>query len=384
MTLVTILLFVPLWSMILLHIRDAFQTLCRTVRFRDAMVELDADRIAGQSFQPAISLVVRCDLGRSTDQLFKIQRLMALNYTRFEVVVITDSAGGPDAFAALVEGFEMLAVPPSEALKALRYPVREVYRSISPLYRRLILVDKPFLPDDDLRDTGAAAGRAEAMVFVPSIDNRLPDNSLACLAIMEMRDPGRQVARVRAAARYEWHGSLFRNFFRIMADLCNLRRIYVGGSAVGDDFGQFIVLADTTGRAGREEYVPDPQMFLHRPSTIDTYLHQLMPGMTFRSTRGRLDGAMELTITIVFWATALHAILRPQDIADAGYLMLGVLMLPLLSSVYAIFIGEAILRSRHYSVGRIGILLLMSVVEAAVFCLLKPWGWLISHFRRRS
>jgi hypothetical protein len=379
----TILLFVLLWYIILYLSVNAFLTVCRTVRYRDAMVDLDAGRIATQSFQPAISLAVRCDLDRSTGQIAKIQRLMALNYARFEVIVISDSDEDPETFARLLDHFQMRGAPLPDKLRGLHYPVRAVYRSELLLYRRLVFVDKPFFSDDDLRHTGAAVGTADFMVFVPSIDDSLLPDSLACLAIMEMRDPKRRVTSVRAAARYDCTGPLHRNFFRIMADLCNLRRIYMGGAGKGVDFGLFITLTDTTGRKGSDEYVPRPLMILHRADSIATYLSQLAPRMPFHSFRGRMIAGAELAIALVFWGAAVHAVLRPQQLSGEGYGVACIFMLPLLSSVFAIFIGEVLLRKDH-DIRLILSLLLVSVIESAAFFLLKPPLWIISLLRHRE
>jgi hypothetical protein len=377
----TTLLLILLWGIVLYLCVSAFQTIYRTVRYRDMLVDLDAGRIAALPFQPAVSLVVRCDLGRSREPIPKIQRLMALNYAQFEVIVVLDAASHPEAFVSLGESFQMRSVPLPENLNGLSYPLRGMYRSESLPYKRLIFVDKPFHPDDDLRHTGRIVGRADFMIFVPTIDNSLSPDSLACLAIPEMRDPRRRVTRVRAAARYDCTGPLCRNGFRMMADLCNLRRLYVGGAGRGVDFGSFLTLEETSGRKGREEYVPQPLMFLHRPNSIRTYLAQLAPGMRFRSFQGRIIAGIEWAVAFIFWGTAIHALCRPHEVPDEGLLVASAFLLPLLASVFSVFVGEVLLRS-DYSLRRIGTLLGLAIVESAAFCLLKPWMWIISLFRR--
>ncbi len=379
MSVITTLLL--LWCILLHQTVCAFLTVCKSVRYRDMRVDLDVERIAARPFQPAISLVVRCELRRSRGHILKIQHLMALNYAQFEVIVLLDSADDRVNFARLVDFFQMRSVPLPEKLNGIRHPVREMYRSELPLYRRLIFVDKPFQSDDDLRLTGAAAGRADFTVFVSSIDNALTPDSLACLAIPEMRDPRRRVTRVRAAARYDTCGPLYRNLFRMMADLSNLRRLYVGGAGRGVDLGRFITLEDTTGRKGREEYVPQPLMVLHRPNSMMTYLAQLAPRMRFRSFRGRVFAVIEGVVACVFWGTAIHAVVCPHELPGEGYLVAGAFMLPLLASVFSIFVGEVLLRSPS-DIRRIGCLLAMAVIESAAFCLLTPWAWIISRFRR--
>ena len=378
-TLTTILL-ILLWVSLIYNASAAFLTGCKTFRYRDVMVDLDADRIATQPFQPRISLVVRCDLKKTSEQIPKIQELLALNYSRYETIIILDSSRGVEAFARISDYFQMREVPIPEPLNELWYPTRAVYRSRSSLFKRLIIVDKEFHSYDDLRHTGAAVCRSDYMLFLASIDNQLTRNSLARLAVMEMRDPDRHIHIIRAAARYNCNGPFFKNFFRMMADLCNMRRLYVGGALPGVDFGQFTILEDITGQEGKDEYVPQPQMYLQRKNTIRTYFSQLAPAMIYNSFQGKVIAGMELLIVFMFWATGLHALFEPE-VTGSEYFLYCILMLPLLSSIFSIFVGEILLK-RTYNTKLILSLLAVSLVENIAFCIFRPWLWIISLFTR--
>jgi hypothetical protein len=92
---------------------------------------------------------------------------------------------------------------------------------------------------------------------------------------------------------------------------------------------------------------------------------------------------VELVITFAFWGTVGYAAFGPQPLSGEGYWVTFVFMLPLLSSVFSIFIGEVLLRKDH-DFKLILSLLLVSAIESAAFCLLKPWLWIISLLHCRE
>lgn len=378
-----IILQILLWVMIFFYGISAFLTLCKSTRYRDVAIDLDAERIAPVPFQPTISVVVRCDLSKSKEVVERVRELLSINYIRYEIVLIMDSWRNAVEYQKVVDTFEMECTDLPDKINTLRYPPRAVCRSRSPLYKRLVVIDKVFYGMDDLRYTGAAICKADYMVWVRSIDNQLTRNSLARLAIMIMRDAQQGVVSVRGAARYSCDGPLTHNIFRIMADLCNLRRIYVGGSSTRNDFGHYIILESLSGKKGREEYVPKPQMYLHRKNNLMTYINQLSPSLRFLSFKGKCFAMTELLISFLFWAATLTALLNKDGIGDEEYLACSVLLLPLLASTFSIFIGE-IVQKRNYKVSLILRLLVVSTFENIFFCALKPFVWFGSKFIKQE
>jgi hypothetical protein len=374
------LLLILFWLLIAFYTTCGILAFCRTVRYRDVMVDLDAERIAHQPFQPKISVVVRCDLRETKDTIPKIQALMALNYTRYEVILIANSAGHSKAFGRILDYFEFDPRPVPEEWNALRYPIRGRYRSRSRLYNRLTIIDKDFAVDDDLRRTGAMVSRADYMLFVRSLNNELSQNSLSRLAIMKMRDPAGHVTPIRGVARYACgKGRGVRgNLFRTLMELCNLRRIYLVGCIKGDNFGQFVVLKDTSGKRGREEFVLQPQVVLHRPNRLKNYLRQLAPRLRFSTPRGRLISGMEFMLGVLFWATGLHVLFTPGVVNEDFYFLLSVYLLPLTASTFTIFVGEILLEPK-FRIGFVFRLLLLSFVETLLFCLCLPWVWIVNR-----
>ncbi len=91
---------------------------------------------------------------------------------------------------------------------------------------------------------------------------------------------------------------------------------------------------------------------------------------------------VELVIVFVFWGAAVHAVFWPHELPGEGYLVACLFMLPLLASIFSIFVGEVMLRKNHHP-GRILGLLLVSVIESAAFCLLTPWLWIATLLRSR-
>lgn len=371
------ILLVLLWLMIAFHATGAFLTLCRVVRYKDVFVNLDADRIAHQPFQPKISVVVRCGLEETDGAVGKVQELLALNYTRYEVILIVDSACSRETFGQMLDYFELQPVPVSDELRELRYPTTAVYRSRSRVYGRLTVVDKAFREDDDLRVTGAAVCKADYMLFIRSLDNELARNSLARLAIMKMRDPLNDITTIRGVARYDcgnrWRG----NVFRSLTALCNLRRLYITGSIKKNDFGQFMILEDISGKKGEEELVPEPQMFLHRPNHLRTYMLQLAPRIRHKTLRGKLISFMEFLFGVLFWASAIHVAVTPGIVNVDFIFLLTILILPLLASTFSVFVGEILLKE-NAKIRFVVRLLLLSFVEALLFCLFIPWVWIVT------
>ena len=371
----TMILLILLWILLLIHSTGAFLTLCNAVRYKDMAVHLDAERIGHQPFQPRISLVTRCDFRTNAECISKIQGNLSLNYTQYEVILLVDSSGNEEDFAEILTYFEMKQIPETDAVRELRYPVRACYRSCSASYKRLTVVDKSYHPKDDLRDTGLAISKGGYMLFIPSLDDELIRNSLANLAIMKMRNSKEHITPIRGVARYNCSGSFLGSFFRMMADICNLRRIYIVGGLKGVDYGKFVVLRDVSEKKGKEEFVPKPQMFLHRPNTFNTYLEQLAPHNFYTSYRGKLVSFMEFLITGIFWGAGIHVIVTPGVVNEDFLFLLAVFLLPLIASTFSIFIGEIFLK-QNYKIRFVLRLIAVSVFESVVFCLLQPWMWI--------
>ncbi len=374
-------------AMVSFHVSAAFLTLGRVVHYRTIFVNLDADRIAHQPFQPKISLVVRGDLAKTDGVVARIQEYLSLNYTRYEVILIADAARQPEEFGWLADYFDLQpAALPAEA-EGLAFPVRGLYRSAQRVFGRLTVVDKAFDEADDLRQTGTAIARADYMLFVRSLNNELIHNSLARLAILKMRDPQARISRIRGTARYDCGNRFKGNVFRSLTDLCNLRRQYVSGSIPRNDYGQFLMLEQTSARRGREEFVPRPQMFLYRPNHLRTYLEQLAPRTRYKSARGKAIFGMELLHSLLFWAIGLHLILAPGVLRIDVLLLIAVAMLPLLAATFSVFVGEVLLKETP-RVRRIVRLLLLAFPEAVLFCLGMFPGWIVNQLsnliRRRS
>ena len=381
MTMATILLAI-LWLLIILHAAGAFMTLCNAVRYRDVMVHLDADRIAHQPFQPKISLVIRCDPQTDHQPIQQIQQALALNYALYELILIVDSQRQPAVFDEVIRFFELKPYPLPEGLNRLRYPVQGYYRSRESYYKRLTVIDKVFYPDDDLRYTGAAVCKADYILFVRSLDNELIRSSLANLAIMKMRSPGERVSSIRGVARYECSGPFFKNIFRMLMDICNLRRIYVAGKFRNNDFGQFVTLEDISGKKGREEMIPQPQMYLHRQNNFRNYMNQLAPHLRYKTRVGRWVSYMELVIGLTFWGAIVHVAVTPGIVNDDFWFLLTALLLPLLASTFSILVGEIFLKP-EISVGFVLRLLLLSIFETLLFCVFQPVAWIASQFTKR-
>ncbi|MCD8186962.1 MAG: hypothetical protein LUD68_11205 [Rikenellaceae bacterium] len=257
----------------------------------------------------------------------------------------------------------------------MKHPVRRYYRST--VYKRLIVVDKAFHPDDDLRYTGAAICKADYMLFVRSLDNELIRNSLANLAVMKMRSPQEHIASIRGVGRYHCEGPVNRNFFRLLAEICNLRRIYVMGMLKQNDFGQFVTLEDISGKKGLEEMVPRPQMVLHRKNRFTTYWFQLAPRIRYKNRARTLVSFLELTMGLFLWGAVIHAVLDPGN-SENRLFILAALLLPLQASAFSILVAEIFLRS-EVRIKFVFRLIAFSFLESLLFCLFQPVVWLISQ-----
>jgi hypothetical protein len=363
-----------IWFMVLFNAVGAFRTICKTMRYKHLVVRLDAERIGHRPFQPFISLVIRCDLRRVRDCIPKIQNNLSLHYIRYEVVLLVDSSNNGRIFERILSAFELAPQPEQESMPG----VRGCYRSRSARYQRLTVIDKSHSPGDDLRSTGWATSRGGYVLFIPSLDNALIRNGLADMAVLKMRRNGECVSPIRGVARYDCRGSFAGNIFRMMADLCNLRRIYIAGSLKGMDFGQFVILTDASCKRGEEEYVAKPQMYLYRPNVFTTYLEQLtLHGHT--SLQGRLLSLSEFVVAVVCWWTAIRVLMASGNAGQDGMLFLNMLIIPLMGSVLSVFIGE-ILVKRTCNTRFVLRLLILSVVEAIAFCLFQPVFRILSLF----
>ena len=368
-----------LWLIICIHVSGAFLTLCRVVRYKNIFVNLDADRIAHQPFQPKISLVVRGDLATVDGAVGRIQELLSLNYTRYEVILITDAGQQPEEFEWLLDYFDLQPAPLSGEMDRLDFPVTAIYHSRERVFGRLTVVDKPFHDDEDLRRTGAAICKADYMLFLRSLNNELVHNSLSRLAILKMRHPSEHITPIRGTARYDCGKRVSGNIFRSLADLCNLRRLYITGAFRASDFGQFLLLEDISGRRGSEEFVPRPQMYLHRPNRLATYFGQLAPDLRHMTFYGRLISWMELLFGVLFWVLGLRLMI-PFHFSYIGIvLLLVLLLLPLVASTFSIFVGEVLLKKEKPRIGLILRLVLLSFPEALLFCLLTPVAWAVNR-----
>lgn len=379
---VTTVLLVLLWLLVILHATGAFMTLCNAVRYGDVVVRLDADRIAHQPFQPKISVIIRCSPHTDENPISRIQDVMSLNYAQYELILIVDSLREQMVFDEVISFFELKPYAFPEGLNQLKYPARGYYRSKIPYYKRLTVIDKSFNPDDDLRRTGAAVCKADYMLFVRSLDNELIRNSLSNLAIMKMRSPKEHVSSIRGVARYECAGPLSGNFFRLLTEICNLRRIYVMAMFPNNDFGQFVVLEDISGKKGREEVIPKTQMYLHRPNKLSTYLHQLAPHIRYKTKTGRFASYMELLICVVFWGSVIHVAATPGIVNTDFLFMLTALLLPLLASAFSILVGEIFLKTK-FRIGFVFRLIVLSFLETILFCLFQPVVWVFNQIVKR-
>jgi len=371
-------LLILIWLVIILQVSGACTTLFNAVRYRDVMVHLDIDRIAYQPFQPKISLIVRCNPRSYREPVRQIRQALSLNYSQYELILIIDSRLKECAFGEIIRSFSLIPQSFPEKLHELDHPVRQYYRSTS--HKRLIVIDKAFHPDDDLRYTGAAVCKADYMLFVRSLDNELLRNSLANLAVMKMRNGQEHISSIRGVGRYACEGPVAGNFFRLLAEVCNLRRIYVMGMLRQNDFGQFVTLEDISGKEGLEEVVPQPQMVLHRKNAFRTYWFQLAPRIRYKNWAGTFVSVMELLMGLFLWGAVMRTAAVPGN-PDNLLFILTALLLPLQASAFSILVAEVFLR-REVRIKFVFRLVCFSFLETILFCIFQPVVWLTGRFVR--
>ncbi len=234
-----------------------------------------------------------------------------------------------------------------------------------------------------MRDAGRTAATGVFFVWLDSIGNRLSENALIEMSLLQMRDPDRAVTRVRAGSRYGYKDKMKGNVFRMMADICSIRRQYLGGTLRNNDFGQYVVY-ESLGDSDRiEEPMPKPQVILSRTNHFKTYLRQLCPETRPRGVKGRFFALLELILAAAFWAVALSLAFRSDPAGHKALLLLSMGILLLVCSTFSIYIAEILLR-REQKAGRVGRLILVSFPEALLFFLFKPLACLIRFFRRRG
>ncbi len=129
----------------------------------------------GSSLSEEFGLSVLCS-GVGTSEC--IEALLASEYTRFEVIVVLDAAGAPEAFARLTARYRMIRVEWRGSQEFPTAVVRSLWRSRRRSCRRLVLVDRPqgpeYAPTDDW-DAAAAVAAYDYLLPLDGCTCLLPD-----------------------------------------------------------------------------------------------------------------------------------------------------------------------------------------------------------------
>lgn len=102
-----------------------------------------------------------------------IEALLKSEYTRFEAVVVLDTAGAPEAFARLTARYRMIRVEWRGSQEFPTAVVRSLWRSRRRSCRRLVLVDRPQEPDSAPADDWDAAAAVAAYDYLLPLDGRV-------------------------------------------------------------------------------------------------------------------------------------------------------------------------------------------------------------------
>jgi len=141
-----------------------------------------------------IGISVLCS---GADDLRRIERLLSVEYARYEVVAVVDAARMPELFASLVGRYRMIRV---ECLPARELPVcgvRALLRSRARSFRRLLLVDRAEdTPEGDF-DAAACVATYDYLLPLPG-DRMLLPGAVERLVAEAGEAPAGGVVRVRS------------------------------------------------------------------------------------------------------------------------------------------------------------------------------------------
>ncbi len=126
----------------------------------------------------AHSRVLTCDasgrggvslLCRDTNDDERLRNLTAVEYTAYEVIVVSDSLRHPDSLKRIISNYHMVAVDGGISDHRHLPRVRRMYRSVSRCYRRLLLLD--VATTDEHTDLDVAANVATYDYLLPLWSN---------------------------------------------------------------------------------------------------------------------------------------------------------------------------------------------------------------------
>ena len=122
--------------------------------------------LVGSEALPPISVVATLRDAES-DAVGFTRMLLGLEYPRFEVILVVDGAAG-ESLLELVAAFALYEVPPAFTINLKTQPVRAYYRS--PVYPRLLCIDKALGPLGDALNAGLNAARyPHALSTAPNV-----------------------------------------------------------------------------------------------------------------------------------------------------------------------------------------------------------------------
>jgi hypothetical protein len=143
---------------------------------------------------PTVSIVVSGNAHTETI-VARVHELLALDYPRYEVVLVHDDANG-GALGALTREFDLYHVPPAVLVHVPTEPVRAYFRSRR--HGKLFVLDKPHV---DAADDLNAALNASRFPYLLTMDVGISLRSDALFRLMRPFLLGQRVAAVAATAR---------------------------------------------------------------------------------------------------------------------------------------------------------------------------------------
>lgn len=98
------------------------------------------ENMLGSSLTPGISVIAPA-FNEGLSIIMNVRSLLTLNYPRFEIVLVNDGSTD-NSLALLIEEFKLVQVDYAYTIKIRCQRIRGVYKSTSPAYSRLMVIDK--------------------------------------------------------------------------------------------------------------------------------------------------------------------------------------------------------------------------------------------------
>ena len=156
------------------------------------------DDILRSPLAPSIAILAPA-YNESLSIVDNIRSLLSLHYNRYEIIIINDGSKD-DCLQRMIDAYDLVQVDQAPVDDLKHKPVRGVYKSTNPAYRKLMVVDKENGGKADALNVGISYASADLVACI-DVDCVIEDDALLRLVKPYLAETKRKVVAVGGVVR---------------------------------------------------------------------------------------------------------------------------------------------------------------------------------------